>query len=625
MCGIAGYYSANKVFNEAHLRNMTSLMAHRGPDAEGFFMDDKVGLGHKRLSIIDLSDSANQPMFAQNNNYVIVFNGEIYNFQELAAELNISLKTSSDTEVLIEAFAKWGVKFVKKLNGMFAIAIFCKSDGTLYLFRDRMGIKPLFYYFHNKQLVFASELKSILALNTIQENKSINKQALRTFLHVGYIPEPLTIYTNVFKFPKGSFAKFDGNQLEFEKYWDSRDKVNQTVIKNENEAKEELKALIKDSVRYRLIADVPYGTFLSGGIDSSLVSAVAQQTTNQQLKTFSIGFDDPKFNETEFSRKVANHIQSDHHEFILTEQDALKLVPDVFAYYDEPYADASAIPTMLVSKMAKQHVTMTLSGDGGDELFHGYGMYNWAKRFKNPLIFANRKLLAKALSLGSSRHKRVGKLLNYNKAYQFKAHVFSQEQYYFSGNELDNLLGDNSDIFGFKDDYSALSRKLSAAEEQALFDINYYLPDDLLTKVDRASMRYSLETRVPLLDHRIVEFALNVDAKLKVVNGDSKHLLKQVLYDYVPKEIFDRPKWGFGIPLNRWLKTELKPMVDDYLSQERIEKAGFVKYSVVNNLKTRFFSDKEDYLYNRLWVLICLHKWYFDIYGNMSTSSLLRS
>ena len=615
MCGIAGFYTEKNVFHADELLAMTNSLKHRGPDAEGYFFEDKIALGHRRLSIIDLSEEANQPMYSHSNNCVIVFNGEIYNFREIAKELNIKPKTSSDTEILLEAFVKWGPKFVSKLNGMFSIAIFHKLTKQLFLFRDRIGIKPLFYYCVNHELAFASELKSLLNLDYLKCSKQVNTKAVGSFLNIGYIPEPATIYKNIFKLPKGSYAVFDGDSLKITEYWKLTKKIENAVVVDEIEAKKELSELIKSSVKYRLIADVPYGTFLSGGIDSSLVSAVAQETTNHQLKTFSIGFDDVKFNETGFAKQVAQHIESDHHEFILTEQDAQKLVPDIFSFYDEPFADASAIPTMLVSKMARQHVTMTLSGDGGDELFHGYGMYNWAKRLNNPLYKVNKKAIKAVLKQGSSRYKRISHMFNYSKNESIKTHIFSQEQYFFSQKELKKLLHpEYKEQLILNDNYSDLLRPLTRAEEQALFDLNYYLPDDLLVKVDRASMKYSLETRVPLLDHRIVEFAINLDPELKVNNGTAKYLLKQVLYDYVPQQIFDRPKWGFSIPLAKWLKTDLNYLIHDYLSEKLIKDAGFVNYHMTQRLIHDFIYGSDEYLYNRIWALICLHKWYADIF-----------
>ncbi len=312
--------------------------------------------------------------------------------------------------------------------------------------------------------------------------------------------------------------------------------------------------------------------------------------------------------------KVAQHLQTDHHSLILTEKEALEMVPSMAQFFDEPYADSSAIPTMLVSKMARERVTMTLSGDGGDELFHGYGMYTWAERLNNPMVKNSRYLSKKILNLGLPKHQRVAKLFDFSRETPLKAHIFSQEQYLFSQKEVWHLLHDKTLPKILMDEHPPTSRKLSPVEGQSLFDLMYYLPDDLLVKVDRATMRYSLEDRVPLLDYRIVSFALNLDPQLKTFQGTQKFLLKELLYNYVPCELFNRPKWGFSIPLNKWLKNELSFLIDQYLSESVIADAGFVNYQKVQQLITTYRFTNKEYLYNRIWVLICLHQWYVEVY-----------
>lgn len=613
MCGIAGFYSPKKYFLQDEITSILAAIAHRGPDAEGYFSEKNISLAHRRLSIVDLSEKSNQPILSANKRFVMVFNGEIYNFKELAQEL--SLKTNSDTEALIEAFSKWGAEFVSRLNGMFAFAIYDRSEEKTYLFRDRMGIKPLFYYLKEGQLAFASELKSLMKLNYLQQNKKINTQVLPTFLQKGYIPEPQTIYKDIYKFPKGHYAIIQENRFELKAYWQINRKITKQIVADEEEAKEQLKSLLESSVKYRLMADVPYGTFLSGGIDSSLVSAISQKISNQQIKTFTMGFAEQKFDETHYAKKIAQHIESQHFEYIVSEKDAKSILSNLFSYYDEPFADTSAVPTMLVAKMARQHVKMTLSGDGGDELFYGYGAYKWANRLHQPLLKMGRKPIQMLLKLGNSRLKRVAHLFNYSNKEDIFSHIFSQEHYFFSKTELKKLLTND---FTIDDDslidFETLDRTLSWAEKQALFDLNYYLPDDLLVKIDRATMQQGLETRVPILDYRIVEFALNLDKNLKIRNKESKYLLKKVLYDYVPKEFFEHPKWGFSIPLGKWLQNDLHFFIDDYLSAPLVNQVGIVNYSEVEKLKIRFLKHKHNYLFQRLWVLICLHKWYADIY-----------
>ncbi|MBL4586777.1 MAG: asparagine synthase (glutamine-hydrolyzing) [Flavobacteriales bacterium] len=572
-------------------------------------MDECFGIAHRRLSIIDLSDAANQPMKSACGRYQMVFNGEVYNHKDVAKELDGNLKTTSDTEVVLEAFAKWGPSMVEKLNGMFVIVILDTTENKLYLFRDRMGIKPLFIYRNDGMMAFGSELKAITALKS-DLKFTINREAIPAFLNLGYIPQPMTIYNEVEKFPSGHWAVFDGEMLTKTCYWNPNEKIKSEVVSDENEAKEQLELLLKESVSKRLMSDVPFGTFLSGGVDSSLVTALAQHSTSKKLKTFSIGFDDPKHNEAGFAKQVAEHLETDHHEYILTEKDALELVTEILPQYDEPYADSSAIPTMLVSKMARQEVTMTLSGDGGDELFMGYGAYNWAERLSNPLISAFHKPIGAALYLGNDRFKRISKLFDYSDTDFLPAHIFSQEQYMFSQKEIDKLVNFSERSQNlFPEMEAERERKLSPSEYQALFDLNYYLKDDLLTKVDRASMRYSLETRVPLLDHTIVEFALNLDSNLKNKNGVAKYLLKEVLYDHVPKSIMDRPKWGFSIPLSKWLQNDLSFLIDKNLNQKKVEETGVVNWVEVEVLLKKFRSG-QTHLYNRLWLLILLHQWF---------------
>lgn len=622
MCGIAGYYSLNQTLEPSLLKTMTNAIQHRGPDSDGFFNDRTAGLGHRRLSIIDLREVANQPMFSHNDRYVMVFNGEVYNFKELSSQVRVKndsfyYKTNSDTEVVIEAFNKWGVDFVNRLNGMFAIAIYDTVEGHLFLYRDRIGIKPLYYYWDGENFFFASEIKALTKVEMIRNKLTINQTAVNHFLNLGYIPAPISIYNEIHKFPAGHRLHINKDIFTLEPYWKVEDKVEFDEFRNYPEAKKKLKYLIESSVQYRMISDVPFGTFLSGGIDSSLVTAIAQNQSDTAINTFSIGFKESKFNESVHAQTIANHLHTNHHEFVVTTNEAQEMVNDMIVSYDEPYADSSAIPSMLLSKMARKHVTMTLSGDGGDELFLGYGSYKWAKKLDAGFYKQNRKLLAYFLSKMKDRHIRVSKLLDFQTGDDLKRHIFSQEQYLFSQQEISQILKnkdfDNSII---KDDFSDLDRQLSASEAQAMFDLKYYLPDDLLVKVDRATMKYSLETRVPLLDYRIIEFALNLPEKFKQKGDISKFILKETLYDYLPKSYFERPKAGFSIPMNDWLRADLKYLIDDFLNEPLIMEAGFVNYDIVKDLIQRW-TLKEPHLYNRIWTLIVLHKWYVDIYKNL--------
>ncbi len=609
MCGIAGYYSIQPFSDEVALKKMTDTIAHRGPDADGFFFDEHCGLGHRRLSIIDLSSAANQPMYSHNSRYVMVFNGEIFNFQEIASLVTTDLKTHSDSEVILELLSQKGAEAVNLFNGMFTIALYDKQEKSLSVFRDRLGVKPIYYSFQNGKFVFASELKALLQLPDFKNNRKKNQKAIAQYLNIGYIAEPDTIYEDIYKFPSGAYAKIDATGIKFSSYWKAEEKIEAATVNDFGDAKIQLNNLMRSSVQMRMISDVPFGTFLSGGIDSSLVTAIAQSVSAEPVKTFSIGFKESGFNESEYAKKVSRHLHTEHYEFIVGYNDAIELADKIIDQYDEPYADSSAIPTMLVSKLARQHVTMTLSGDGGDELFMGYGAYKWAERLHNPMLQSFRKPLSGMLSLLPSKYKRVGELLNYSDKQFLPSHIFSQEQYFFSSGEIENIIVNKpNDEFRIQHDVSSLKRNLSAKEAQALFDLNYYLKDDLLVKVDRASMKYSLETRTPFLDYRVVEFALNLNENLKLKNGTAKYLLKEVLYDYVPREYFDRPKQGFAIPLKHWLKKELKHLVDFYLSKEMIEQHAVINYPEVKKLLQRFNAG-EEYLYNRIWNLIILQQW----------------
>ena len=625
MCGISGYYSRQNFFSKEDLAKMTEALAHRGPDAEGYFSDDIIGFGHKRLSILDLSEAANQPMHSHNNRYVMIYNGEIYNYQEISNEIKmnslpnepVKFDTSSDSEAILEAFSNYGPAFVEKLNGMFAIAIYDKQAKELFLFRDRIGIKPLFYYWDGKNFAFASELKSLALLKQIPHD--LNPAAIRDFLHLGYVPTPATIYKAVIKLDAGCYMKVTEDSMQTYRYWNLPSKLQPDVIEDKKMAMVKLSDLLISSVQYQLKSDVPFGIFLSGGIDSSLVTAHAVELSSVKVNTFSIGFEESRFDESQYARKVANYLGTSHHEFIVSYKDAIPLVDRMINIYDEPFADSSAIPTMLVSKLAKQHVTVVLSGEGGDELFFGYGYYRWARRLNNPMVKFLHKPIGYVLKKSpDNRYKRGAKLFEYSNFKNIRSHIFSQEQYYFSEDELALLLSDSYQVndAGISHINRTLlatpaeikNREFSVMEKQAIFDIYFYLKDDLLTKVDRASMQYAVETRVPYLDHRIVEFALNLSPKLKFKSGETKYILKQILYQYVPESFFKRKKQGFSIPMNLWLLNELRYLIDDYLNKNIIEQYGIVNYDVVERLKSEFFAGR-NYLYNRLWLLIVLHKW----------------
>lgn len=616
MCGIAGYFSKNNFFSLDNLYSMSNAIKHRGPDADGFFVDDVIGFAHRRLSIIDLSENGNQPIHSHNNRYVMVYNGEVYNFPDIASEVKLSRKSplafnsTSDSEIILEAFVEWGVDFVDKLNGMFAIAIYDKQEKELFVFRDRLGIKPVYYFWNGSDFAFSSELKSLAQLNQI--GKQINNDSVYYYLHTGFIPAPKSIYENIQKLVAGSYLHISKNGINIEKYWDLKSQLKTDVIESEKNALIRLSDLLTSSVQFQMRSDVPFGIFLSGGIDSSLIAALAVNLSRGVgVNTFSIGFEENRFNESKYAKSIAKYLRTNHHEFILSHKDAIDLIDNIFYAYDEPFADSSAIPTMLVSKMASKHVTVALSGDGGDELFFGYGSYLWAKRLNNPIIDFNRKPIAYFLNHLSNKYKRGALMFQYPHKREVNSHILSQEQYFFTRYELDKLMSKPFDkIISNILDISnwTYNRNMTEMEKQALFDLNFYLPDDLLTKVDRASMQFSLEARVPYLDHRIVEFAINVSPQLKFKNNTPKYLLKEILYQYVPEKFFDRPKQGFAVPIENWLKKDLLHLIHDNLSKENIERYNLVNFEQVNFYVKEFLNGKS-YYYNRVWALILLHDW----------------
>jgi asparagine synthase (glutamine-hydrolysing) len=618
MCGILGFAGANNISDSSFNASIERL-AHRGPDARGSFRDQGIALGHLRLSIIDLTTAANQPMHSHCGRYVMVYNGEVYNFKEVEQELTIAnpgfkARTQSDTEIIIEAFATWHIDFVQKLNGMFAIAIWDTLQKKLFLFRDRLGIKPLYYYQSDDSFAFASELKVLKDDPGIRKKISINHTAINQFLHLGYIPAPESIFNEIKKFPAGHYGIWDKDNFSIVPYWKPDGKINEkSKLKTTAEYLNELKLLLESSVRYRLMADVPFGTFLSGGIDSGIVTAVAQKVHSQAVNTFSIGFWDKTYDESGYARKVSEYLGTNHHSMRVTEADALEWMPQLTGIYDEPYADSSAIPTLLVSKMARKYVTMTLSGDGGDELFMGYGAYRWAKRLDHPLMNLMKWPASEMLRHGPLKYRRAAELFERIPANQLKSHIFSQEQYLFSRKGIKGILNPEFyQPFNLHEIFAGRLAKWSAAEQQAFFDLIYYLPDDLLVKVDRASMFFGLETRVPLLDYRIVEWALNLPPQFKYCNGESKWLLKQLLYQYVPKTFFDRPKRGFAIPLQKWLRKELKDFAMDYLNPQAVKDVGILNPEAVQSVLDAFFQKNQTYLYNKIWQMLVLQKWFTE-------------
>lgn len=596
MCGIAGYFLWGT--SEApDLITATHLLRHRGPDAARTWQsaDRKVGLAHTRLSILDLSEAAHQPF--QLGTTWIVYNGEVYNFQRLAQEGGFRPRTRSDTEVLLWAYHKWGEAFVERLEGMFAFALYDEDKNHLLLARDPFGIKPLWVAVRSEGIYFASELKVLRAwFPTLQRRPA----AVAEFLHLGFIPAPHSWYEGVYKVLPGELWRINLHGYERQLYYDrqalwQRPKLTDTPLPAIEEAVE---SELRRAIREHLISDVPVGLFLSGGTDSSLVAALAV-AEGHRLRAFSIGFAESSYNELPYAQAVAKHLGIPIEYEILHPDEALHLIPQVVQWYDEPFGDVSALPTYLVSRLAARHVKVVLAGDGGDELFWGYGRYRWAQRLKYGRLAWQIGALALSVS-GSSRLRRVSGLLHLP-THAIPEHIFSQEQYTFSWREIQHLLQDA--LPAWKTPYALPS---DSAEAQAAWDFLHYLPDDLLTKVDRASMQHSLEVRVPLLDKRWVAIAWQVPNTLKVPQGGKaiqyKPLLRRILRKHLPAYLVERKKWGFTIPLADWIAGPLQEWVRTYTASEVLKAAYGIRGAAVEKLWRRFLLG-ERFLAMRLWLL----------------------
>lgn len=637
MCGIAGFTSRKiqpgDVFNSI-ANKMADRIKHRGPDAQAIWTDAEAGvtLAHRRLSIVDLSPAGSQPMISSSGNWVLVYNGEIYNAEELRQELKQNQwRGTSDTEVIIEAIDQWGVaKTVSKLIGMFAFAAWNRRSRTLTLARDRLGIKPLYWCKTSSSLIFASELKALRAHPECPSD--LDRTSMAGFLRNCYINNPRTIYKNVNQLQPGWLLHWDHeNQSDkFEQYWSladvSRAGTANQINCNDKEAITRLDDLLGDAVKRRMVADVPLGAFLSGGIDSSVVVAQMQKFSNTPVKTFSIGFEDPTFDESHHAAQVANHLNTDHTQLIMTAQDALEVIPDLPGMYDEPFSDASQIPTFLVSKMTREHVTVALSGDGGDELFAGYRRYFDTIRhdylITQPALLRNLEAaileritpeniksfnwaLPKSIEkkLGGSKLQRIPPLLREGSRLSLYRQFMSRVE-----NPSDVLIDSNEPTYNKWDLASTIDFGNDRYSLMQFIDTLDYLPDDILTKVDRASMAVSLEARVPILDHRIVEFSWRLPEHLKVRNGQGKWLLRKVLYEYVPQKIIDRPKKGFSVPIGTWLKGPLREWAGDLLSKESLNKTNIFKQESIQRKFQQHLNDEINWDLH-LWDALSLQAW----------------
>ena len=651
MCGFTGYLSSNDLEKFQHpdsiIHNMTRSLIHRGPDSEGFWSDNSDGIvmGFRRLAILDTSSNGDQPMVSNNGQYAIVFNGEIYNHLALRREIqnlhpSHTWLSSSDTETLLSGFELWGIQeTIQKCTGMFSFAVWCKKTKLLTLGRDRLGEKPLYYGWqgglHDRVFLFGSELKSFHQHPAFQ--KEINRDAVSSFLRHSYVPAPNSIYKNIYKLLPGNLLRVSSTLQEpsITEYWSVSDsmtqKQNQLSFTNDLEAIDSLEGILKQSVKQQMIADVPIGAFLSGGVDSSAIVSLMQEQSMRKIKTFTIGFDQKAFNEADHAKAVAAHLGTDHSELYIDSEDLLNVIPRLPELYDEPFGDSSQIPTYLISKFAKQSVTVALSGDGGDELFCGYNRYQITNKYWNKLQIippSLRKILAFGLlKFPPGQIEKIYSFFNRDTQYaNFSEKLHKGAKVVASKDIIALYIGlisacqdpDSFVIKGFEANKFLHSKleKLNNLDDLSLMmmmDLLTYLPDDILTKVDRASMGVSLETRVPMLDHQVVEFAMQLPQEYKLRGNQTKWILRELLYRRVPRELIERPKSGFAIPVGLWLRTSLKDWADDLLSEASISKQGFFHAANVRERWAQHISGSHNWEHF-LWNILMFQCWYKDIH-----------
>jgi len=638
MCGIAGFLNGGSNELSRELGEISSAMGsslqHRGPDDHGAWIDENAGVAlvHRRLSILDLSPAGHQPMISADERFVIVYNGEVYSYQPIAAELaanGLKFRGHSDTEVIVNSFAESGVEAtLKRMIGMFAIALWDRRDRTLTLIRDRLGIKPLYWAKFGKLFLFGSELKALRAHPGWAAQ--INRDAVAAFMRHNYIPAPHTIYQGVHKLEPGTILTLPWQGApQISRFWNARtvayDGLHYPFDGGVAELTEQLEALLQDAVSRRMIADVPLGAFLSGGVDSSTVVALMQNSRLGKVRTFSIGFDLPGYNEAPHAAAVARHLGTDHTELTVTSSQALDVIPQLPEFYDEPFADSSQIPTYLVSAVTRKHVTVALSGDGGDELFAGYNRYQLTQRFWQALSLmphSLRSAVAAAMtavqpdhwtSLATILPRRLRPPQAGDKLYKLASvlRLGSADAVYrrlISHWEPSEIVLGAHEPRGIIDDRTIDKDFPNLLERMQFLDLVTYLPDDILTKVDRASMAVALEARVPLLDHRVVEFSWRLPRNTKVRNNTSKWILRQVLYRHVPRTLIERPKMGFGIPLGEWLRGPLRDWAETLLNEGRLREAGLLDPGTVRWYWQQHLEGGRNWQY-LLWDVLVLQAW----------------
>lgn len=637
MCGFAGFLATSMDESEEIVKRMGDAIVHRGPDDGGTWGDALAGvaLAHRRLAILDLSSAGHQPMFSASGRYVVVFNGEIYNHTELRSGLGVQWQGHTDTETLLAAVAAWGVEAsLKKLVGMFAFALWDREQRVLTLARDRLGEKPLYYGMLGDVLLFGSELKALKAHSAF--SGEIDRDVLTLYLRNNYIPAPYSIYRDIYKLPAGTWLQVKpghapGSPMP---YWSVSNVAesgrSNPFLGSESEAADELEYLLKQSIDGQMMADVPLGAFLSGGVDSSVIVALMQAQSNHPVKTFTIGFREEAYNEAEYAHAVAKHLGSEHTELYVSPEQAMAVIPMLPHIYDEPFADSSQIPTWLVSKLAREQVTVSLSGDGGDELFGGYNRYfmgqsTWNKLDRLPLAFRSSLAAAMTSIAPESWNSVMGKIepllpskLRFgnpgDKLHKLAGVLASEspESLYLGLVSLwenpASIVLDSQEPLTMLTDRKQWPELSDFVQRMMAMDTLTYMPDDILVKVDRAAMSLGLETRVPFLDHRIVEFAWCLPLSMKINNGQGKHLLRQVLYKHVPKSLIERPKMGFGIPLDSWLRGPLRDWAESLLDENRLKQEGFFNAAPVRKKWQEHLSGQRNWQYH-LWGVLMFQAW----------------
>jgi asparagine synthase (glutamine-hydrolysing) len=622
MCGIAGFVDKNvgvkSPGTDAYLQDTSLLTAmcmairHRGPDDQGMRVLPGAALGMRRLSIIDLA-TGHQPIHNEDATVWVVFNGEIYNYAELRSELigrGHRFATVSDTETIVHAFEEWGEGAFKRLRGMFAIALWDSRDQSLWLARDRVGIKPLHYSVEGERLYFGSEIKSILAADV---PRALDFEALDHYLSFLYTPRDSSIFAGIHKLPPGHVLRWQRGGVRVHRYWELP--TEQSAPASEEEAVEALRSVLRDAVRSHLMSEVPLGAFLSGGVDSSVVVGLMSEVSSQPVRTFSIGFEDPKYDELEHARTVARHFGTDHHEFVV-KPDALSIIDDLIEHFDEPFGDSSAIPTWYVSEIARRHVTVVLSGDGGDELFGGYDRY-----FPHPRVAAFDRWNGSAGRAVASAvwpwlpHGVTGKNFLRRVARDSRGRYLDDIAYFQRDEKPALLTGDvqrhlvGTDAEARLGGHFSRFSNLPWQEQMMKFDFETYLPEDILTKVDRMSMAHSIESRVPLLDNDVVDFAARLPATFKIKNGRRKHVLKEAAAGVLPTEILNRRKQGFGVPVGGWFRGDLREFFSDVLLSAGARQRGYFEGAFVDRLVREHVSGRRDHTL-RLWGLVVFELWH---------------